>query len=119
MSGHPLVPADGYSDATIHIVLDDFGRLGRAYRETDEARADLHTLIEDMLSGQFTRPMRVVAFNTAEGWARDVSEDVARNVVEQARTQERALPEGVREFVDRLLGEDVGAEHPHFRRRAD
>jgi hypothetical protein len=117
MPDHPLVP-DGYN-VTVHIVLEDFGKLGRAYRETDEARADLHSLIEDMLSGEFALPMRVVGFNTAEGWARDMSEDVARNVVEQARTQERALPEGVREFVDRLLGVDVGAEHPHFRRRAD
>ena len=63
--------------------------------------------------------MRVVAFNTDEGWARDISEDVARDVVEQARTQERALPEGVQQFVDRLLDEDVGADHPHFLRRAD
>jgi hypothetical protein len=109
MTGHPLVPADGQFNVTVHIVLDDFGKLGRAYRETDEARADLRSLIEDMLSGQFERPMRVVAFNTDHGWARDVSEDVARDVVEQARSQERSLPEGVRDFVARQLGEDVSA----------
>jgi hypothetical protein len=108
MTGHPLVP-DGQFNVTVHIVLDDFGKLGRAYRETDEARADLRSLIEDMLSGQFTRPTRVVAFNTDEGWARDVSEDVARDVVEQARAQGRSLPEGVRDFLGRLLGEDVSA----------
>ena len=33
----PLVP-DG--DVTVHIVLSDFGDLGRAYVETDEAAAD-------------------------------------------------------------------------------
>jgi hypothetical protein len=63
-----LVP-DGQYNVTVHIVLEDFGKLGRAYRETDEARADLRSLIEDMLSGEFTRPMRVGAFNTDEGWA--------------------------------------------------
>jgi hypothetical protein len=73
MPDHPLVP-DG-SNVTVHIVLEDFGKLGRTYRETDEARADLRSLIEDMLRGEFARPMRVVAFNTDEGWARDVSED--------------------------------------------
>ena len=118
MSGHPLVPG-GHFDISVHIVLDDFGKLGRAYRETDEARADLHNLIEDMLSGQFTRPMRVVAFNTDEGRARDVSEDVARDVVEQARAQGRSLPEGVRDFADRMLGEDARADRPHFRRPAE
>jgi hypothetical protein len=70
---------------TVHIVLDDFGRLGRAYRETDEARADLDSVIDDLLTGQFNKPLRVVAFNTAEGWARDVSEDVAWEVVKRAR----------------------------------
>ena len=109
MSKHSLVPEGEQFDVTIHIVLDDFGKLGRAYRETDGARADLRSVIEDMLRGEFERPLRVVAFNTDEGWARDVSEDVARDVVEQARAQGRSLPEGVRDFLGRLLGEDVSA----------
>jgi hypothetical protein len=29
----------------------------------------------------------VVAFNTAEGWARDVTEDVARGVLAKARVK--------------------------------
>jgi hypothetical protein len=31
----------------------------------------------DMLRGEYSNPVRVVGFNTVEGWARDVSEDVA------------------------------------------
>jgi hypothetical protein len=108
MSEHPLVP-DGQHNVTVHIVLDDFGKLGRSYREIDEARADRHSLVNDMLGGQFTRPMRIVAFNTAEGWARDVSEDVARDVVEQARRGGRLLPESVRNFVERVIGKNVKA----------
>jgi hypothetical protein len=30
-----------------------------------------------MLAGEDTRPLRVVAFNTAEGWSRDVWEKLA------------------------------------------
>jgi hypothetical protein len=32
------------------------------------------TVIENLLSGQNSHPLRVVAFNIAEGWARDASE---------------------------------------------
>jgi hypothetical protein len=53
-------------------VVDDFGRIGRAWRETDYATTDLETVIQDLLTGQYN-PIRVVAFNTAE----DASEDVA------------------------------------------
>ena len=48
-------------------LLDQFGqRLGRAWRETDEADTDFEALIRDLLEGQYNNPVRVVAFNTAE-----------------------------------------------------
>jgi len=43
----------------------------------------------------------VVAFNTAEGWARDVSADIARKVVSRARELDAELPAAVRDFVER------------------
>ena len=36
----PSIVSDG-SDQNVYIVVDDFGRLGREYRETDVERADL------------------------------------------------------------------------------
>jgi hypothetical protein len=57
-------------DVTVYLVFDDFGKLGRAYRETDEEDTELETVIANMLTGQYTNPVRVVAFNTAEGWSR-------------------------------------------------
>jgi hypothetical protein len=56
-------------DGTVYLVLDDFGELGSAFRETDPARADLTTVVADLLSGQHRHPP-ALAFNTAEGWAR-------------------------------------------------
>ena len=63
------------ADQTVYIVLDDFGRLGRADRETDVERSDLESVIGDVMSGQYSNPVRVVAFNTTEPWSEDVSED--------------------------------------------
>jgi len=54
-------------DQNVYLVVDDFGRNGRSYRETDVETADLETVILDLLEGQYNNPIRVVAFNTAEG----------------------------------------------------
>jgi hypothetical protein len=67
-------------DQDTYIVLDDFGQIGRAWRETDVAAADRETLIRNLLSGEYNTPVRIIAFNTAEGWSRDVTGDVAAEV---------------------------------------
>jgi hypothetical protein len=72
-------------DATLHIVLDDFGRIGGAYGETDEGEADEQTIIDHVFRGDYSRSIRVVAFNTAEGVASDVAADIARAIAERAR----------------------------------
>ena len=61
-----------------YLVLDDFGgNLGRAWRETAEEDANREMLIRDLMDGQYSRPARIIAFNTAEGWSRDVTVDIA------------------------------------------
>jgi hypothetical protein len=69
--------APNHTDGDVYLVLEDFGRLGRAWRETDEVRANRTTLVRDLLEGQYENPVRIVAFNTAEGWSRDVTVDIA------------------------------------------
>ena len=76
MGGSPsMVPSEG-GQAT-YLVLDDLGRLGRVWRETAEADANHETLIRDLLDDRYSRPTRIVAFNTAEGCSRDVTVDIA------------------------------------------
>ena len=70
-----LVPEDTHRD--VYLVLDDFGHLGSSWRETDEAGTDRETLIRDLIEDQYQNPVRIVAFNTAEGWSRDVTVDIA------------------------------------------
>jgi hypothetical protein len=61
-------------------VLDDFGSLGRVWPETDEAGTDRVWMIRSLLEGQYQNPVRIVAFNTTEGWSRDVTFDIADEV---------------------------------------
>jgi len=89
-------------DGTVYLVLDDFGELGSAYRETDAAQTDPKTVVADLLSGQYRYPLRVVAFNTAEAWARNVSADIARQVLTRARELDEEMPPAVRDFVERV-----------------
>jgi hypothetical protein len=93
-------------DVTVHIVLDDFGRLGHAYRETDETMASREDVIDDLLSGQFNNPLRVIAFNTAEGWSRDVSEDIAWELMRRVTADQKPLTAPTRAFVEFHIGED-------------
>jgi hypothetical protein len=111
----PLAP-DG-ADVIVHIVLNDFGELGRAYVETDEAEADEVAIVENILSGQYSHPLRVVAFNTAEGWSRDVTEDIAVAVMNRANGEDRPIGKAAQEFLERVLGETH--THYHFQRRTD
>jgi hypothetical protein len=75
--------------------------------ETDEAEADEKTIVENILSGQYSSPLRVVAFNIAEGWARDVTEDIAWAVLSFARRENRSIGKSAQEFLERALGVDA------------
>jgi hypothetical protein len=66
-----------FQDDTVYLVLEDFGKFGQAYRETDPRQADRQTVLSNLLSGQYEHPLRIVAFNTTEGWARDVTAEIA------------------------------------------
>ena len=71
-----IVPNE--QDQTVYLVADHF-KTGSVWREADYEDTDLETVIQDLLSGQYNNPIRVVAFNTAEQWSQDVSEDVAQS----------------------------------------
>jgi hypothetical protein len=94
-----IVPADIGPD--VYLVLDQLGqRLGRVWRERDEEDTDFETLIRHLLEGQYSNPVRVVAFNAAEGWSRDVSEDVADELRERCADWGET-PASLHEFLGR------------------
>lgn len=62
-----IVPNE--NDRTVYLVADDFGKIGRAWRETDCETAD----VRDLLSGQYSNPLPLQDFTDRhEGRYRDV-----------------------------------------------
>jgi hypothetical protein len=80
----------------VYLVLDGFGEgLGRSWREMD---TDRPTLIRHLLEGQFSSPVRIVAFNTAEGWSRDVTREIAAELA-QACAYRGETPPSIVDFI--------------------
>lgn len=77
---------------------------GVVYRETEIERTDLDTIIADLLSGQFNDPVRIVAFNTLEHWAEDVSEYIAFEVQTRCDIEGTSVPEHIQDFVASYAG---------------
>ena len=91
-------------DQTFYIVINNYGKLGPAFAETDVGEADLETTINDLMSGQYNDPIRVVAFNTAEHWAEDVSQDVALEIQRRLDLAGVALPSSIEAFIELYAG---------------
>jgi len=100
----PSIVPTGH-DQTVYLVVDDFGRLGTAYRETDVMRVDLESVISDLMTGRYNDPVRIVAFNIAECWAEDASEDIAREILRRVELFGDPLPSSI-------LGALSRAAHP-------
>jgi hypothetical protein len=95
---HPsLVPS---LNEDLHLVLCDFGGAGLAYIETDPAEADATTIVQNLLHGQYERPLRVIALNAEEGWSRDVSEAIAAKVRDVAQHEGWELTSGTISFIE-------------------
>lgn len=62
------------------------------------------TVIESILGGQYSHPLRALASKTAEDWARDVTEDIARVALDRMRSENRPIGKATQEFLERALG---------------
>lgn len=79
------------------MILVIWGRLGG--KQT--SKIPIETVITDLFDGQYKNPVRVVAFNTFEGWSRDVSEDLPRDLQQRCVDHMLKVPAGLQEFVER------------------
>jgi hypothetical protein len=99
----PSIVPNG-DDQNVYMVADDLGRLGHIWPETDLERTDLETVIQDLLDCQYKNPIRVIGFNTAEGWSQDVSADVAEELRRRCDLGLRDMPSCIEDFVERHAG---------------
>jgi hypothetical protein len=99
-----IVPAAGH---THYFVLDDFGDYGCIFHERREHETGEESVIRHLIEGQFNKPLRVFAFNTHEGWSRDVSEEIADKVLRRVEGGHGTLTSDTRAFVERHLGFSV------------
>jgi hypothetical protein len=91
-------------DHDVYLVVDDLGRLGRVWREADYAATDFETVVTDLLDGQYKNPIGIFTFNSAEGWSRDVSADIAAELRRRCDLQLREVPSNLHDFVERYGG---------------
>jgi hypothetical protein len=87
------------ADQDTYLVLEDFGRIGCSWRETDAEDADRETLIRDLVDGQYRRPVRIVAFNSVEGWCRDVTLDIA-DELRRRYVEFGEVPDSILDFME-------------------
>jgi hypothetical protein len=97
-----IVPNE--ADQTVYLVVDNLGKGGRVWCEADVEDTDLEAVILDLLEGQYKHPVRIVAFNTAEGWSQDASGDVAQELRRRCDLQLRDIPFFLQDFVDQYEG---------------
>jgi hypothetical protein len=94
-------------DATTYLVI---GQLNRPFREIGLAEGDRETIVRNLISGQYPNALRVVTLNTAEGSSRDVSEDIAFEVLDRAFEADETLTDGTKRFIDRHIS--LGEKRP-------
>ena len=87
------------ADQTVYLVVDSFGSRDSVYRQAEFERADVETVIRDLLSGQFNHPVSVIAYNTLEHWTEDVSAEIAAEIESRCDIDGQPVPEHVRDFV--------------------
>jgi hypothetical protein len=103
-----IIPTDRL-DRDIYLVLEDFHD-GAAWVETDEGETDVSTVIEDLLTGQYDQPLRVVVFNAAQRWSRDATEEIAEELDRRISTKDREVSGALQEFVESNIGRKMGAQ---------
>jgi hypothetical protein len=81
--------------------------------------ASLETIIRNFIAGEYDSALRVVAFNAAEGWSRDVSEDVAAEIIDRAYDADETLTEGTKRSIDRHIEIERRPRAPSVLRDAD
>jgi hypothetical protein len=91
-----------------YLLMDEIGEYGNVWREMSEDEANEATIVQWIIEGQINRVVKIVAFNTDEGWSRDITHDIATKLVDLNQSGV-TLGAAAREFVERVTGKSATA----------
>jgi hypothetical protein len=91
-------------DHNVYLVMDDLGRLGRVWRETDDSAAELEAVILDLLAGQYKSQFAWLPSTPPSTGRRTFRPDVAHELRRRCDLRQVDIPFGLQDFVDRYEG---------------
>lgn len=97
----------------LYFVEVNFGTVGTAFVETDRLANSRQSIINAIRHGEWPgcEVERVLEVNEDEGTCRDVTEDMAREVLDALDRDYAHVPSFLRNFIDRQLGASVADAH--------
>jgi len=91
------------ADQTVYLVVDRFGQHSAIDRESEIERTDLENILIDLMAGRFHDPIRVVAFNTLEHWSKDISAEIAEEILCRCDSDGLEPPQYLASFLEMHL----------------
>ena len=85
---------------TVYIVL----QYGKVWHQVGDGEANETMIAQWINEGQFSRPVKIVAFNTEGGWSRDVTHEIATKLLD-FNQDGVALGSAARDFVEHVTGQ--------------
>ena len=102
---NPSIIPGGRPDQDYYLVVNDF-RDGPAFLETDLDRADLETIVQNLMLGEYSDPLRVIRVNPETQRCGDVSSMVAAEVLRRLTLEGSDVPERLEGFIELHTGPD-------------
>ena len=104
MTGMPSTVPYG-ADQTLYLVMDAVGPRDLKLQNPVE-RADLDSVIDDLLLARFNNPVGIYAFNTLEHWTADISKNVAEEILCRCDIDGAPVPSYLEDFIASFLHRD-------------
>ncbi len=96
----PLVPSEG--SQSIQLTGQAHKSAGDVFQDSSAIlgnAAPAETILQNLLSGQYAYPVRIVSFDPVEGWSRDATSDVADALAQRAADTEAEISSALQDFI--------------------
>lgn len=101
-ANHPAMRREAIGP--LYFVEIDLGKLGNVFVEIDRLTNSRASIISNIVSGEWQRPLRILEITEDEGRCRDVSEDIAREICDRVVDGDPMPVGGAFDFCEEFLG---------------